>query len=217
MRRKTALSILENAKGKCLFLEKCLIHGRRFTKMNKIKLTAEISFVLLVLAAFAPLCAALETNVQTVADRTLTLDLGPDFSVGQSSTASNTAGYIQQNVTIVNNGYPQTAIASIMVLSFYGDYAKVLDPVALSGLMEKGILDNLKSSGDSEIGNWTTTSKIGQNVTVHSLAIGAPGINSKNIKLDFAFWHLDRTTYVAVISALDRNTTDQIIRTTAMK
>jgi len=185
--------------------------------MNKFKLTAEISFVLLVLAAFAPLCAALETNVQTVADRTLTLDLGPDFSVGQSSTASNTAGYIQQNVTIVNNGYPQTAIASIMVLSFYGDFARVLDPAALSDLMEKGILNNLKSSGDSEIGNWTTTSKIGQNVTVHSLAIGAPGINSKNIKLDFAFWHLDRTTYVAVISALDRNTTDQIIRTTAMK
>jgi len=185
--------------------------------MDRFKPGTEIFFVLLLLVALAPLCAALETNVQTVADRTLTVDLGPDFSVGQSSTASNTAGYIQQNVTIVNNKYPQTAIASIIVMSFYGDYAKVLDPVALSGLMEKGILDNLKSSGDNEIGNWTTTSNIGQNVTVHTLAVSAPSINSQNVRIDFAFWHLDRTTYVAVISALDRNTTEQIIGTAAIK
>lgn len=184
--------------------------------MNKFKLTAEISLFIL-LAALAPLCAALETNVQTVADRTLTVDMGPDFSVSQSSTASNTAGYIQQNITLFNNRYPQTAIAYIMVMSFYGDYAKVLDPVALSGLMEKEILNNLKSSGDTETGIWNTTSKIAQNVTVHTLEVGTPSFDSQSVKLDFAFWHLDRTNYVAMISSLDRNTTERIIRTTAIK
>jgi hypothetical protein len=185
--------------------------------MNKLKLITEISLFILLLAALAPLCAALETDIQTVADRSLTIDLGPDFSVSQSMTASNTAGYIQQNITLVNNKSPQTAIASITVMSFYGEYAKVLDPVALSGLMEKEILNSLKSSGDTEIGNWTTTSKIGQNVTVHTLEVGTPRIDSQSVKLDFAFWYLDRTTYVGMISAFDRNTTEQIIRTTAMK
>jgi hypothetical protein len=54
-------------------------------------------------------------------------------------------------------------------------------------------------------------------VTVHTLEVGTPSIDSQNVKLDFAFWHLDRTTYVGMISAFDRNTTEQIIRTTAIK
>jgi hypothetical protein len=54
-------------------------------------------------------------------------------------------------------------------------------------------------------------------VTVHTLEVGAPSINSQNVKLDFAFWPLDRTTYLAVISTLDRNTAEQIIKTTAIK
>lgn len=185
--------------------------------MSNLKVGAEISLVLLLLAAFAPLCLALEADIQTVADRTLTMNLSPDFSVSQSTTADDTAGYIQQNVTIVDNRHQQTTIASIMVMSFYGEYARVIDPAALSGLMEREILSNLISRGDTEMGSWNTTSKIGQKVMVHTLGVGTPSADSQSFNLDFAFWHLDRTTYIALISALDRNTTDQIIKTTAIE
>jgi hypothetical protein len=184
--------------------------------MNKIKLIAALSGIVLVLAAMIPIYAALETNIQTVADRTLTTNLGPDFSVSQSSTASNTKGYIQQNVTIVNNKYPQLQ-AYLLVFSYYGDYISVIDPSALSTLMEKQIINSFTSTGNSEIGSWTATSKIGQNVTVHTLSASYPSINSGSTKMDVAFWHLDKGTYIGLISNFDRNTTQQIIATTAIK
>lgn len=200
-----------------LILRSSVLLPQEVRHLSNLKVGAEISLVLLLLAAFAPLCLALEADIQTVADRTLTMNLSPDFSVSQSTTVDDTAGYIQQNVTIVDNRHQQTTIASIMVMSFYGEYARVIDPAALSGLMEREILSNLISRGDTEMGSWNTTSKIDQKVMVHTLGVGTPSADSQSFNLDFAFWHLDRTTYIALISALDRNTTDQIIKTTAIE
>lgn len=200
-----------------LILRSSVLLPQEVRHLSNLKVGAEISLVLLLLAAFAPLCLALEADIQTVADRTLTMNLSPDFSVSQSTTADDTAGHIQQNVTIVDNRHQQTTIASIMVMSFYGEYARVIDPAALSGLMEREILSNLISRGDTEMGSWNTTSKIDQKVMVHTLGVGTPSADSQSFNLDFAFWHLDRTTYIALISALDRNTTDQIIKTTAIE
>lgn len=149
--------------------------------LNKLKLIAELSFIVLVLATLTPIYIALDPDIQTVSHRTLNIDLGPDFSIGQSSTASNSKGYIQQNVTIVNKKYPQLQ-ASLFIFSYYGDYISVIDPSALSALMEKQIVNTLTSTGSSEIGSWTTNSKIGQNVTVHTISVSYPSINFGNTK-----------------------------------
>lgn len=185
--------------------------------MRKLKLIAALSFIVLALAALTPIYAALDADIQTVADQTLTVDLGPDFSLGQSSTASNTNGYIQQNVTVVNNKYPQLQGALIYVFSYYGDYISLIDPLAFSAFIEKEISKSFKSGESSEIGSWTATSKIGQNVTVHTLNVGYPSINLGSMKMDFAFWHLDKRTYIAMASTFDRNTTKQMIATMTIK
>jgi hypothetical protein len=91
-----------------------------------------------------------------------------------------------------------------------------LSPGVLSELFLTGVITAFEADGDKEVGNWTTTDRMGKNVTVYTMSTRNPHLRPLGGTYGIASWSLDSSTYAILVSMLDRNNTTLIIRTLAI-
>jgi hypothetical protein len=175
--------------------------------MNKRKII--ILAALIALAATA-VCTALETNIKTIATQTFEVDLGPEFAIDQDLMLPASNGLILENLTLFNKKHPLKQKADIMLFMFYEKEALGFDPSLVALLFDSIGTSSFISNGWSEIGNWTTTSKRGNDVSIHSLSRDGQNMN-------FAFWQMNDGIYAYMNSVLDNNTTERIVNTANIK
>lgn len=169
----------------------------------------------LILACLASSSAALESKVLTVTEKTLSVDLGPSFEIFNSKLNTSDKGMSSQDFVI--NDTTSNGSAFLSVMSVYDEVIGKLKPSVLTELFLTGGLAGVEARGDRVIENWTATSSLGDNVTVHVLSTNDSRIASLGGKYDVAVWNLDHSDYVVMTSLLDENNTTQIIKTLAIK
>jgi hypothetical protein len=74
----------------------------------------------------------------------------------------------------------------------------------------------VEARGDIEIGNWTAKDRQGMNVTIHTMGTENESIQMLGGSYDMAVWNLDRSTYVVMVSLLDKDNTTKMINTLAI-
>ncbi len=169
----------------------------------------------LLLACLAIPCTALESSILAVSEKTLTIDLPPNFEINNGKLNTSEKGLMTQDF-IINN----TAIAGAAFISVMSVYDKVMSkvsPGALTELFLIGGISEVEARGDVEIGNWTAVDSQGNNVTVHTLSTEDKGIQQLGGTYDMAVWSLDRSTYAVTTSLLDENSTRQMIKTLTIR
>jgi hypothetical protein len=168
-----------------------------------------------ILTCLALPCIALESNVFTLTEKTLSVDLGPSFELNKSELNTSQTGIVSQDFLI--NDIAKEEVAFLSVMSVYDEMMGMLSPDLLSELFLIGVLSEVESKGDVEIGNWTTTDVLGNNVTVHTLSTEDERVKPLGGTHDTAIWNLDQSTYVVLVSFLDENNTTQLIKTLAVR
>ena len=169
---------------------------------------------ILMLACLALPCTALESKVFTVSEKTLSVDLGPSFEIG--SSALNTSGKGMTSQDFLINKTDTAGAAFVSIMSVYDEVLGRMSPGSLSEIFLVGGMSAVEARGDSEIGNWTAVSSLGNNVTVHTMSTEDERIQVLGGSYDMAVWDLDRSTYAVMVSLLDRDNTTQIIETLAV-
>ncbi|HPS92089.1 MAG TPA: hypothetical protein PKV33_08025 [Methanothrix sp.] len=169
---------------------------------------------ILLMAGLSLPTLALESKFFTIAQKTISLDMGPSFEMtkGEFNTSSN--GMVQQEFLIIDTATPGAAFISVM--SIYDDIMSKMSGDALSELLLMGGITGLEEKGEREIGNWTAVDHLGKNVTIHTISTGDERIEMLGGRYDMAVWNLDGTTYAVLVSLLDQNNTTQIIKTLAV-
>ena len=177
-------------------------------------LAAFLSSILL-LACLALPGTALESKVNTVSEKTLSVDLGPSFEINRSALNISDNGMASQDFLINNTALTGSAFISIM--SVYDEVLGRMSPSSLSELFLIGGMSAVEARGDKETGNWTAVSALGKNVTIHTMSTNDERIQMPGGRYDIAVWDLDRSTYAVMVSLLDRDNTTQIIKTLAVR
>jgi hypothetical protein len=169
---------------------------------------------ILLLSCLALPCTALESKLFTVTEKTISLDMSPNFEIvrGEFNTSEN--GMVSQDFII--NNTDASGATFISVLSVYDETLSKLSPGALSELFLVGGISGVKARGDQETGNWTAVDHQGNNVTVHTLSTNDSRIDMLGGRYDMAVWNLDGPSFAVMVSLLDKNNTTQIIKTLAI-
>jgi hypothetical protein len=168
----------------------------------------------LLLSCLAFPSTALESKLFTVAEETISLDLGPSFEMvrGEFNTSEN--GMVSQEFIINNTDAPGATFISVM--SVYDEIMSRMSHDALSEILLIGGISGVEAKGDEEIGNWTALDHQGNNVTVHTMSTNDTRIEMIGGSYDMAVWNLDGPSFAVMVSLLDRNNTTQIIKTLAI-
>ena len=181
---------------------------------SKIFLAIAIAFVCLTAPAFS-----LDARVLTITDKTASLDLGPGFQMEPlGKIDANTSGMVYSNVVINSTDSPGVALLSI--LSLYDQTMMKLRPEVLSEMFLVGVSSKFEESGDTYIGNWSTTSSLGKEVNVYEMATNdteSVGATSDNGHYYIACWNLDSSVYAIIVSGLGENSTKQAIGTLVVR
>jgi hypothetical protein len=166
---------------------------------------------ILILAGLSLPTVALESKFFTIAQKTISLDMGPSFEMekGEFNTSNN--GMVQQEFLINDTATPGAAFISVM--SIYDDIMSRMRGETLSELLLLGGISGVEARGDRETGNWTAVDHLGKSVTVHAMSTRDARIEEIGGKYYMAVWNLDGTSYAVLVSLLDQNNTTQIIRT----
>ena len=170
---------------------------------------------ILLLACLAIPCMALESTVFTISEKTLSVDLGPNFDIDRSELNTSDRGLVSQDFIINNTAAPGAAFISVM--SVYGEVMGKMSPSSVSELFLIGGISAVEARGDVEIGNWTAVDRQGKNVTVHTLFTKDEDFKQLGGTYDIAVWNLDKSTYAVTTSLLDKNNTTQLIKTLAIQ
>lgn len=166
---------------------------------------------ILLLACLALPALALESKVLTISEKTLSADLGPSFEISRSIMNTSDMGLVSQDFLINNTAAAGSAFISI--ISVYDEILGRMSPDSLSELFLIGGMSAVESRGDIEVGNWTAVDRQGENVTIHTMGTEDDGIQMLGGSYDMAVWNLDRSTYVVMVSLLDKDNTTQMINT----
>lgn len=169
---------------------------------------------ILLLACLTMPCTALESKVNIVSEKTLSVDLGPSFEINRSELNTSDNGIASQDFLINNTATSGAAFVSVM--SVHGEVLGRMSPNSLSEIFLVGGMSAVEARGDAETGNWTAVSALGKNVTIHTMSTRDESIQKIGGSYDIAVWDLDRSTYAVMVSLLGRNTTTQIIKTLAV-
>lgn len=176
--------------------------------------SALVSAILL-LACLALPCIALESNVLTVSEKTLYVDLEPSFEIQTGDFNTSKKGLASQEFIINNTAAPGAAFVSIM--SVYDEVMGKVNSSVLSELFLIGAISAVEARGDVEIGNWTAVNSLDKNVTIHTMSTDDERIEPVGSTYDIAVWNLDKSMYVVMTALLGRNDTAQMINTLAIK
>jgi len=169
---------------------------------------------ILLLACLALPALALESQVLTVTEKTLSVDLGASFEVSSSAFNTSARGIASQDFLINNTATAGAAFVSVM--SVYDEVLNRMSPSSLSELCLVGGMSAVEARGDVEIENWTAVDNRGMNVTVHTMKTEDERIQMLGGTYDMVVLSLDRSTYAVMVSVLDRNNTTQMIKTLAV-
>ena len=180
-------------------------------KMNPF---AAFAAAMLLLAGLILSAAALESNVFTITQKTLSVDLGPSFEIDGGELNVSGQGMISHDFLINNTAAPGAAFISI--LSVYDEVMRRMSPGSLSELFLIGGMSAVEDRGDRETGTWTAPDRQGNKVTVHSMSTKDERIQILGGSYDMAVWSLENSTHAVMVSLLDRNNTTQIIKTLAV-
>jgi len=183
---------------------------------NKVKGGVKLKFsaflaTILVLACLVLPIPALESNILTVCEKNLSIDLGPSFEITSSEVNTSSSGMITNDLII--NDAAQAGSAFVFILTIYDEILTKLDPDALSELFFIAAVEAAKENGDTEIGKWTAVDNRGRNVSVITMKTANEDPEVLNGIYNITMWNLDRTTYAGLISSFDEYNTTQIIRT----
>jgi hypothetical protein len=176
---------------------------------------AALISAILLLACLALPALALESKVLTVSEKTLSVNLGPNYEINRSTLNTSDNGIASQDFLINNTASAGSAFISIM--SVYDEVLSRMSPHSLSEIFLVGGLAAAEARGDAETGNWTAASALGKNLTIHTMSTKDERIQKVGGSYDIAVWDLDRSTYAVMVSLLDRNNTTQIIKTLAVR
>jgi hypothetical protein len=183
-------------------------------ELEKMKPFKTFAAALLLLAAMILCATALESNVFTITEKILSLELGPSFGIDGSEFNASEQGMISHDFLINNTA--ASGAAFISVLSIYDEVMRRMSPDSLSELFLIGGLSAVEARGDRETGNWTAPDPYGNEVTVHTMSTKDERIQILGGSYDMAVWSLDDSTYAVMVSLLDKNNTTQIIKTLAI-
>ena len=175
---------------------------------------AAFAAVLLLLAGLILSAAALESNVFTITQKTLFMDLGPSFEIDGGELNVSGQGMISHDFLINNTAAPGAAFISI--LSVYDEVMRRMSPGSLSERFLIGGMSAVEDRSDRETGTWTAPDQLGNKVTVHSMSTKDERIQILGGSYDMAVWSLENSTHAVMVSLLDRNNTTQIIKTLAV-
>jgi hypothetical protein len=169
---------------------------------------------ILLLAGLSLPSVALESKFFTVAQKTISLDMGSSFEMTKGEFNISSSGMVQQEFLINDTATPGAAFISIM--SVYDDIMSRMSSDALSELLLLGGISGVEARGDRETGNWTAVDHLGKNVTIHTMSTKDARIEMLGGRYDMAVWNLDGTSYAVLVSLLDQNNTTRIIKTLAV-
>jgi hypothetical protein len=175
---------------------------------------AAFLFAILIMACLVLPAAALESKVLTISEKTLSVDLGPSFEISGDAFNTSDRGIVSQDFLINNTA--QTGSAFISIMSVYDEILGRMSPISLSELFLIGGMSAVEARGDIEIGNWTAVDSQGMNVTIHTMGTEDESIQMHGASYDMAVWNLDRSTYVVMVSLLDKDNTTKIINTLSL-
>jgi hypothetical protein len=183
--------------------------------VSKMKPFSALLPVVLLLACLVIPCMALESTVFSISEKTLSLDLGPNFDINKGELNTSERGLVSQDFLINSTAAPGAAFISVM--SVYGEVMGKMSPSSLSELFLMGGMSAVEARGDVEIGNWTAIDSLGNNVTVHTLFTKDERIQQLGGTYYIAVWDLDGSSYAVMTSLLDQNNTTQLIKTLAIQ
>lgn len=175
------------------------------------KPSAAFLSAILFLACIALPALALESKVFTVSEKTLSVDLGPNFEITKSQLNTSSKGMISQDFVINDTAGEGGAFISIMEV-YDGPLSK-MSSRSLSEIFLVGGMSAAQARGDIEIGNWTAVDRQGENVTVHALSTKDERIQMLDGRYYTAVWNLDTSNYAVMVSLLDKDNTTKMIKT----
>ncbi len=154
---------------------------------------------------------ALELNVSTVCDKSLFIDLGPSFEIVSNRFDDSSKGMISNDITISDTA--QAGSAYVYVMTIFDKILSMMNPDALSGLLQAAGIEAVGEEGHREIGQWTALDSRGRNVSVTTMKAANESERVPGGIYNISVWNLDSRTYILMVSSFDENNTTQIIKT----
>lgn len=145
-------------------------------------------------------CNAFETNVLTVEETNLSLNLTKEFNVSYMAIPSQEDGSIGQMI-FINDTINISNSAGLILLSFTDKSILEIDSTAISDYLENTLFGAFRLTGAREIESYNLTDRNQQNVTIHALDMADPNNLESNEISFMAFWRLDRLNYFFLISS----------------
>jgi hypothetical protein len=169
-----------------------------------------IGLILATAIFFSP-SLALHTNVYSLSERNLSIDLGPGFEVTQKKVDNCSGGYFVQNLMIANPNSKGVAVLQIMDL--HDTTLKALNSSAFCEYWVQGWMSATLEDGGKSAGNWPAVDGKGQNVTIHMVSLGNTSMKVRGDTVNFGAWNIERNIYVGMLSFFDKNITKQMVKT----
>ncbi len=166
------------------------------------------TLLLLVLAGMA---GALESQVFTVEESNLYVELGPDFQVYESKVDANNSGMFSYNMGIKSTDPAAEEGVFISVFSVYDDVMRRMKPTSLIDLFLTGGVIAVEEGGDEITDSWDALSSTGENVTVYTI-----NTETSLAQVEVCYmscWNPSENDYVLMISSMDQNATERLIET----
>ena len=178
--------------------------------------SAFISAMLLILAlaCLASPCTALESSFFTVAEKTLSVDMGPSFIIEPGNFNASNDGIVIQEFFINNTETGSSTLVS--VTGVYDKQMSNLSSAKISEVFSATLIEAMENMGYQLTGNWTALDSKGGNVIVNTLARENPDNTTQKKAIDLAVWNLEASSFASIISLLDRENTTKMINTMAL-
>jgi hypothetical protein len=178
--------------------------------------SAFITAMLIILAStcLASPCAALESKFFTVAEKTLSMDMGPSFAIEQGNFNASKDGIVIQEFLINNTETGSSALVSVS--GVYDKQMSNLSSANISEIFAAGLIMAMEGNGYNITGNWTALDSNGRDVIAYTLARENPDNTTQKKTIDLAVWNLEASSYASIISLLDRENTTKMINTMAL-
>jgi hypothetical protein len=169
-----------------------------------------IGLILATAIFFSP-ALALQTNVYSLSDRNLTIDLGPGFEVTQKKVDNCSGGYFIQNLMIANPN--STGVAVLQIMDLYDATLIGLNSSVICDYWVQGMNSAALEDGGKSAGNWSAVNGKGQNVTIHMVSLGNTSMKARGDAVNFGAWNVEKNIYVGMLSFFDKNITKQMVKT----
>jgi len=167
--------------------------------------------VILALAIFASTSLALNTNIYSLSERNLSIDLGPGYDVTQNNVDNCSGGYFVQDLMITNAN--SSGLAILQIMDLYDATQKAMNSSTISEQWDQGMMSSALQDGGINTGNWKVLNSKGENVTIYTVSMSNNSMKVMGNTANFANWNIERNVYVGMLSFFDKNVTSHIVNT----